>query len=133
MWGPTACCLKATKEARLLEMKVCFIFDAGTWCRGREGCVPAQRLTLPPLPHPTPPIIREQEFLWTEGGGYVQKEQSALAVILKLVISGLTSVILIVLGTVSVQFQGPLVPISLRPVLRVVATHIRAMVRSSCS
>ena len=63
----------------------------------------------------------------------MQKEQSALAVILKLVISGLTSVILIVLGTVSVQFQGPLVPISLRPVLRVVATHIRAMVWSSCS
>ena len=48
--------LKSHWRARLLEMKVCFIFDAGTWCRGREGCVPAQRLTLPHYPtHPTPP------------------------------------------------------------------------------
>ena len=50
--------LKSHWRARFLEMKVCFIFDAGTWCRGREGCVPAQRLTLPHYPtppHPAPP------------------------------------------------------------------------------
>ena len=63
----------------------------------------------------------------------MQKEQSALAVILKLVISGLTSVILIVLGTVSVQFQGPLVPISLKLVLRIVAAYVVATACSSCN
>ena len=63
----------------------------------------------------------------------MQKEQSALIVILKLVISGLTSIIWIVLDTVSVQFQGPFVPISLRPVLRIVAAYVRTTVWSSCS
>ena len=28
-WGPTACCSKASKEARLIERKVCLMFDAG--------------------------------------------------------------------------------------------------------
>ena len=63
----------------------------------------------------------------------MQKEQSVLIVILKLIINGLTSIILIVLDTVSVQFQGPFVPISLKPVLRIVAGYIRATVWSSCS
>ena len=40
----------------------------------------------------------------------MQKPQSALTVIFRLVIGGLTSVILIVLGTVSLQFQGGLFP-----------------------
>ena len=40
----------------------------------------------------------------------MQKQQSALTVIIKLVISGLTRVILIILGTVILQFQGPFVP-----------------------
>ena len=48
--------------------------------------------------------------------------QSTLPVILKLVISGLTNIILIALGTVSLQFQGQFVPISLKPVLRIVAS-----------
>ena len=39
----------------------------------------------------------------------MQKQQSALTVIFKLVISGLTSIILIVLGTVNLQFQGKFV------------------------
>ena len=47
----------------------------------------------------------------------MQKPHVALIVVFKLVISGLTSVILIVLGTVNLQFQGPFVPISLWPVL----------------
>ena len=39
-------------------------------------------------------------------------EQSALTIILKLVITGLISVILIVVDTVNLQFQGPFVFIS---------------------
>ena len=54
----------------------------------------------------------------------MQKPHVALIVVFKLVISGLTSVILIVLGTVNLQFQGPFVPISLWPVLRIVAAHV---------
>ena len=66
-------------------------------------------------------------------GLHAETAQSALTVILKLVISGLIGVILIVLTTVSFQFQGPFVPISLRPVLRIVAAHVMATVCSSCS
>ena len=63
----------------------------------------------------------------------MQKQQSSLIVILKLVISGLTSIILIVLGTVNHQFQGLFVPILLRPVLRTVAAYVTAAAWSSCS
>ena len=52
---------------------------------------------------------------------------------MKLVIGGLTSVILIVLSTVNLQFQGRFVPISLRSVLGIVAAYVMATVWSSCS
>ena len=55
---------------------------------------------------------------------YLEIAQSVLTVIFKLVIGGLTSAILIVLGTVNLQFQGPFVPVSLRPVLGIVAAHV---------
>ena len=58
--------------------------------------------------------------------------QSTLKVILKLVSIGLTSVILIVLNIVNLQFQGPFAPISLRPVLRIVEAYVVATVWS-CS
>ena len=45
----------------------------------------------------------------------------------------MTSIILIVLSTVSLQFQGWFVPISLRPVLRIVAAYVMATAWSSCS
>ena len=59
-------------------------------------------------------------------GGRVHAEtaQSSLTIIFKLVISGLTSTILIGLGTVNLQFQGPFVPISLQSILRIVAAHV---------
>ena len=66
-------------------------------------------------------------------GLHAEIAQSSLTVILKLVISGLTSIILVVLGTVTLQFQGALVPISLRSALRIVAAHILGTVWSSCS
>ena len=64
---------------------------------------------------------------------HAETAQSALTVIFKLVVGGLTSVILIVLGTVNLQFQGPFVPISLWPVLGIVAAHVLGTVWSSCS
>ena len=57
--------------------------------------------------------------------------QSALMAVLKLVTGGLTSVISIVLGTISLQFQ--FVPIFLRLVLRIVAVHIMATFWLPCS
>ena len=69
----------------------------------------------------------------TEGGGYVKKQQSALTIIFRFVISGLTSIIFVVLGTVNLQFQGQCVPIYLRPILRTVAVYVMAAVWSSCS
>ena len=50
-------------------------------------------------------------YRWGEGL-HAETAQSALTVVLKLVISGLTYITLIVLGAVSIQFQGLFVPIS---------------------
>ena len=68
-----------------------------------------------------------------QGGGYVQKQQSALTVVLKLVTDGLTSVILIVLSTVNRQFQHSFFPILLRPILRIVTAYVMATVWFLCS
>ena len=51
----------------------------------------------------------------------MQKQQSSVTVICKLVVTGQTSIVLVVLGAVNLQFQGPFVPIPLRPILRIVA------------
>ena len=67
------------------------------------------------------------------GGLHAEMAQSTLTLIFTLVISGLASIILIVLGTVNFQFQGPFVPISLWSVLRIVAVHFPGTVWSSCS
>ena len=64
---------------------------------------------------------------------HAEAAQSSLTVIFKLVISGLTSIILVVLGIVNPQFQGALVPISWRSALRIVVAHILGTVWSSCS
>ena len=71
------------------------------------------------LPHPRQSGARA--FIDRGRGLHAEMVPSALTVILKLVIGGLTSIILIVLSTVNLQFQGQFVPISLRPVLGIVA------------
>ena len=60
----------------------------------------------------------------------MQKQHSQLC---HLEIGDLTSVILIVLNTVNLQFQGWFVLISLRPLVRIVAVYIMATVWSSYS
>ena len=74
-------------------------------------------------------------FTERSGGGLLPAEtaQSSLTVIFKLVISSLTSIILVVLSTVNLQFQGPFVPISLQPVLGIVAAQILGTIWLSCS
>ena len=77
-------------------------------CGGGAGGVamPVQRLT---------PLSNNQwarAFIGCGKGRHAETAQSALTVILKLVIGGLASIILIVLGPVHLQFQGPFVSIS---------------------
>ena len=67
------------------------------------------------------------------GGLHAGTAQSSLIVSFKLVISGLTSIILVVLGTVNLQLRVALVPISLWSVLRTVAAQALGVVCSSCS
>ena len=72
-------------------------------------------------------------WLTEEKGLHAETAKSSLTVIFKLVISGLTSIILIVLGTSNLQFQGPFVPISLWSVLGIVAAHVLGSAWSSHS
>ena len=78
---------------------------------------------------------RVRAFVDRAGGGglHAERAQSSLTVIFKLVISGLTGIILVVLGTVNLQFGGPFFPISLQSVLEIVAAHVLDTVWSSCS
>ena len=64
------------------------------------------------------------------GGGATCRNST---IIFKSVLSGLTGIILVFLGTVNLQFQHPFVPITLQPVLRTVAAHVLGTVWSSCS
>ena len=86
-----------------MEKKVCFISDAGNLWGGWQTSV--QRST-PPL------TSRGWEHLEMEWGGRLHAKPS-LTVVFKVVIGGLTSIILVVLGAVNIQFRGALVPISL--------------------
>ena len=63
------------------------------------------------------------------GGGLYMLKQSALTVILKLVIGGLISIILTVLRTINLQFWGQFVSIALRPVLRTESAYVMGLPR----
>ena len=93
------------------------------WQLGRE----AKHLFKGRLP--TPPLATSgaRAVVDRRRGLHVETAQSTLTVIFKVVIDGLTRVILVVLSTVTLQFQD-----SLRPVLRIVATYVVGGVRSSC-
>lgn len=67
-----------------------------------------------------------------EAGGYMQKEHSSADSHLEIDhVVVWSSIIMNVLGTVNFQFEGPFVPIPLRPVLRIVSAHVTATVWSS--
>ena len=91
-WGPAVHC---SKEIRLVEMKVCFIWMLAIG-RKVDSC---PRQTQPPDSQWVRAFIGWGRGLQAESG------QSALLVILKSILSGLTSIILIVLGTVHLQFS----------------------------
>ena len=58
-------------------------------------------------------------YRWREGA--TCRNCTVSSVILKLICGGLISIILIALSIVNLQFQGQFIPISLRPILRIVA------------
>ena len=66
---------------------------------------------------------------YRQGGGVYMLKQSALTVILKLVIGRLISVILIVVSTINLQFQGWFVSISVRPVLSIESAYVMGLPR----
>ena len=66
-------------------------------------------------------------------GLHAETAQSALTVMVKLGIGGLTSVMLVVSGAVNLQFRGPFLPVSLRPILRTVAAYVMVIIWSLCS
>ena len=84
------------------------------------------------LPQPLT-ISGARAFIDRGRGLHAETSQSPLTVILKLVVGGLTGVIFIVFGTVKLQFPSWFISISLRPVLRTVATQIMGAVWISCS
>ena len=95
------------------------------------GQMPVQRLsTLPPLPWQSG---AKSFYRWKEEAICRNSIQSALTVILNLVIGGLTSIILIVLGTVNLQFHGWFVFISLKQILGIVGVCVLVTVWLSCS
>ena len=63
-----------------------------------------------------------------EGGATRRTASSAVRAVLQLVIGGLISIFLVVLSTVSLQFQVLLFFISLSPVLGIVAAWVTAVV-----
>ena len=85
---------KANKQARLEERKICFISDAGNWRGGWQ----------PSVQRPTPPSDKQAVRAFTDkvggGGLHAERAPSSLTVRFTLVISGLTSITLVVLGAV---------------------------------
>ena len=119
--------LKAsTREARLVERKVCFISETSNRRRGRTHVQSDNQWARA--------FKGEFQGFIGRGRGYMQKQHSQLwPSSWNWSCSGLISVILIVLSTANLQFQDPFVPISLTPVFGIVAAYVMATVWSSCS
>ena len=98
-WGLDARWSKASKEASLVESLLYFRCQQLEWGRA-DSCPKVDSLPRPRHPHWQPV---DKGFIHRGRGLHIE---TVLTVILKLVSSDLPSVILIVLSTVSLQFQG---------------------------
>ena len=107
----------------LVGRQVNFISDASNWA-GRADTYPTSHS----------PIDNQGKSFYRQKESYMRKQCRQLqTVIWKLVIGGLTSVILVILGTVNLQFQGRFVLISLKLILGTVAAYVMAIVWSPCN
>ena len=98
---------KSIKEARLVERKVGFLRDAGNKLGDADRVLSKGQL----FPHPTDNQWARAS-IYERRGLHAETAQSALTVILKTVIRGQISIILIVLSTINLQFQGGFSPFS---------------------
>ena len=89
VWGLAAHCLKASKQVRLVEKKVCFISYAGNWQGQWQTSV--QRPTFTPHDKQVVRVYRQS------GRGVTCRNST---VIFTLVMSGLTRVILVTFSSV---------------------------------
>ena len=75
---------------------------------------------------PPPKVVGESFYRWGWGDAWGEVTCRNSTVIsnsqLQLVISGVTSIILVVLGTVNLQFHSTLISLSLQSILEIVAT-----------
>ena len=92
----------------------------GGWQPWGGGGPTAVQMLIPSA-HPPPENQGARAFTERGRGLHAETAQSALTVTLRLVSSGLTSVILLVSGTVNLQLQGWFISVSLRPILGIVA------------
>lgn len=99
--GPAACGSTGSKEARLVESKVCFNLVAVT-CRGEGG-----RLYKGRLPTPDNQGLRA----FKDGGGFLKHTVSSDSH-LELLSGGLLSIALVVSSTVDLHVQGRFLPTS---------------------
>ena len=117
VWGAAACQQTGQVGGKeiLLSFR-CWPLQRGGVGEWRGGLTSVQS----PIPSPgnqwTTACIAER-------GGYTQKQQSAPTAIF-ILLTSLVSVILVVSSIVSLLFQRPFVPISLRPILRIVAAFL---------
>ena len=90
--GLAAYLSKANKQARLVERKVCFISDASNWWGRVDTCFKGDS------PNPAWQAGGES-FCGQSGRGlHAETAQSALRATFKLVVDGLTSILLVVLS-----------------------------------
>ena len=95
---------KANKQFKVVERKVCFISYASRWCREEGGHLSKDWF-------PSSGSHWGKSFYRQKEGAYAETGQSVPTVIFKLIICGLTIMILVVLGTVNLQFQVHLFPL----------------------
>ena len=120
--------LKTNQQARLGKFALSQMPATGEGGGGRH-LFKGQLSTRPPPCQAVGKSFYRQSGGGGGGGTYMQKQHSHL----ESVVSGLTSIILVVLGTVYLQFQGTFVLISLRSILRTVAAQVLGKVWSSRS
>ena len=95
-WGSAACHSKANEEARLVESKICFVSDASN----QQEWTSVQR----PPPHHWQSV--NKSFYRQRKADTCRNSTGSSDSHVEIVLSGLTCVILIILCTVNLQFQG---------------------------
>ena len=105
MWGPLLATQKPVNRPGWWERKFA-LFQMPATREGEGG----GHLSKGQLPNPDRQGVRVFTDRVGVGQLHAETTQSCPTVIFKLVISGLTSIIFVVLGTVNLQFQGYLFP-----------------------